>query len=465
MNRHSALLFLATATGMLATAPVLAQEASRAAVSEDIIDTIVASAVAEESAIQDSGGPLDAIGVSAPSKGLPFRTPEFQIQTDGNSGKAIVATGFDIVSSRPSGKNKRIVSRTSLDLKVAVPFERESDNESFFDFKGIGGGTSVSAGLRFAFTKTKNVTPDDVWPIIDRARNVCVSKNVESWVRSSPQDAALLTSRQTASATYLSLFNGFLRADPTSGSFAIYRGISTKIDEDADLADQEAELKDLTAKIQQACVTDSDSDGPNGSDSGLIAEYLGEEWVSSYFSGLFVEAPIWVTGIDGTATFSNADFLDRTTFSIIDQRKTEWDISAFAGLASQDGTKSFRLSGGITRSIELPDEVELSRLNADGTQETIIGPDGPASMKTDAFATAEARFILRQSKGRVPTLAIGPKATYNIDEDDWFFELPVYLQSNKDGVLDGGIRFGYDTGKDDFGVAIFVGIPFGALNY
>jgi hypothetical protein len=440
--RKSAILASAAAAFACFAPSVAAQETSRIGNDQAGTKTLQRQAIASANSVQDAGGPLNEAGVSSASDGGLFRLPKVQIQADDGTATGVVATGFDLVGSRRSGEYS-IVSRTRLDLKLSIPFEKDEGRDGFFDFKGIGGGESITLGINFLQTKANADVGKIVRQQVDKARNVCIFRTAESWSQTSWPNA-----NSVVEATQL--------VDAYTREYRNYPpGLGTVILDKQMVAWAEARGKvaeDLHKAINQAC---------RSSDTKLIATYLNEDLAQAYKEAFFgVEKRlIWSLGAETTATFSDANFLDRAAFAIVEENKTEWQVSAYFGATSVDGNTSFKIVGSYASTLDFPDDTEVTRPNTDGTQDRLTGPDGPPVLEEDAFVSATVRHRFSKD-GAVKNFAIAPIATYNIDENDWFFELPIYFQTNETGALDAGVRLGFDTGDDDFGAGVFVGVPF-----
>ncbi|MEO9947385.1 MAG: hypothetical protein ABJH28_20710 [Paraglaciecola sp.] len=57
-------------------------------------------------------------------------------------------------------------------------------------------------------------------------------------------------------------------------------------------------------------------------------------------------------------------------------------------------------------------------------------------------------------------LAIAPKLTYDFEDDEQSFSLPVYFLGNTEGNLTAGVRFDHDTGDEGSKFSLFVGSKF-----
>lgn len=440
--RKSALLASAAVAFVSFAPPVAAQETFPRVNDDAANKAAQRQVIASANSVQDTGGPLDEAGVSSKSDGGLFRLPKVQIQADDGTATGVAVTGFDLVGSRRSG-DYSIVSRTRLDLKLSIPFEEIEGRDGFFDFKGIGGGEAITLGINFLQTKANADVDLIVRQQVDKARNICIFKTAESWSQASWPDANSVVEATQLADAYTREYSSFY---PKFGTAILDRQMAAWAEARGKVADG------LHRAINQTC---------RGSDTKLIATYLNEDLSQAYKEAFFGSERrlIWSLGAETTATFSDADFLDRAAFAIVEDNRTEWQVSGYFGATSVDGNTSFKIVGSYASTLDFPDDTEIIRPNMDGTQDRLSGPDGPPVLEEDAFVSATVRHRFSKD-GAAKNLAIAPIATYNVDENDWFFELPIYFQTNEEGALDAGIRLGYNTRQDDFGAGVFVGVPF-----
>lgn len=53
------------------------------------------------------------------------------------------------------------------------------------------------------------------------------------------------------------------------------------------------------------------------------------------------------------------------------------------------------------------------------------------------------------------------KPCVNPDNGEWGVEAPIYFLRNADDELNAGVRFAYDSERDDASVGVFIGQNFG----
>lgn len=172
-----------------------------------------------------------------------------------------------------------------------------------------------------------------------------------------------------------------------------------------------------------------------------------------------------VSGAIGTETF---EYFDPATLASTSKRKTALSLGAWLGVLPQLKSPFF-LIGGF--------EAKRS-YTADKDATFCPAPSGPAPVKctTGAFAppaeeidyklSAKVRFTtnLGRDGDKLP-LGAELSASYDLHDDTWGVELPVYVFIDKDNGLTGGLRGAYDSKNDKLELSIFIGKTFDFLKF
>lgn len=164
-------------------------------------------------------------------------------------------------------------------------------------------------------------------------------------------------------------------------------------------------------------------------------------------------------GIDVTLGINDFEWVDRTTLLPQKKQHTDWSVAAHIA--------HYRAGTAITGSLS------YQRAYKAGEEETICPPgstDPEECVKARGNApTLDKNFLISTglrhrfvgSDGNLLNLAVAPAITYDVIDDVWGVDIPLYLVPDKEGALTGGIRFGYRSDRDDkFSVGIFVGTTF-----
>lgn len=166
-------------------------------------------------------------------------------------------------------------------------------------------------------------------------------------------------------------------------------------------------------------------------------------------------------GAQATLGYGTHNVINRAGFSLDQENRVGIDGRVYAGIISNDGRKSGRISVGYARGYAAQDSVNFCRPDASGIGETCIsGEDGRPVRSENSYVSVEGRLGFGKTDIGPPQFAIAPQVTYRVEDNDFLFDLPVYLVRQADTGLSGGIRAAFDTGKNDFTMRVFVGVPF-----
>ncbi len=173
----------------------------------------------------------------------------------------------------------------------------------------------------------------------------------------------------------------------------------------------------------------------------------------------FAGRPTTFVGIDGTFGRNAYNHLDRTAFKLQETPKNSWEIAAYYGKIDANLNWSLRARAVYGQSYEVADEVQICRTVTGSTdQDCIKGPDGLPTRKRSGLASVEGRYRFAITEQQI--IAFAPQVTYNFETRDVGVEVPIYLSQDANGKLSGGLKLAYTSKKDDFGIGVFVGVPF-----
>jgi hypothetical protein len=172
---------------------------------------------------------------------------------------------------------------------------------------------------------------------------------------------------------------------------------------------------------------------------------------------VFVRTPLKFMGLDGSYGRDDFKALDRAAFKVSDTGRNSWEVGAYWGLIGPDIDWSFRARATYGAAYEAADSVEVCR-PVGSAQECIEGPDGLPSRKESGLFSIEGRKVFDLAENQ--RFAIAPQLTYDIKDEELRAELPIYLSPDADGKLSGGIKLAYSSKGGDFGVGLFIGVPF-----
>ena len=196
---------------------------------------------------------------------------------------------------------------------------------------------------------------------------------------------------------------------------------------------------ELSALLRVADIRGRDAADPRSSDAQRIAKD-------------YVIPSAWVQGFRFKAGYDDFKFFDPMSLAKRTQDEVPWGVGVFFGKLS--GSSYYAAGLDYQRTYKAADAATVCPApQADAPlTHCVDGPIGTPSSKEKHLATIEGRWLLGER-------AVSAKVVHDFKNDIWGVDLPIYLFPNKDGLLSGGLRFGW-TDTDKFSAGIFVGVPF-----
>ena len=377
-------------------------------------------------AIVGQAGPLDRAGASISGS-------SFQFESEDGDAEASLALTFDLDRYEPTKirAGEYRLSDLRLVTKATVPVG-DNDGRQLFAGDNIVSGSRITLALTrsVSFQTDGRKSAQVVLPIY----RACIVKKVEGWPTATAAENQIVE-------TFRGLIEPVLKEEDVSEFGAGVRRIARENE------------TDLAKAVRDDCVSKSPLSVANDlGESGKALKKALEEAV-------FVNKPFRFMGVDATYGRKQFDALNRTDFVVSSVDRDEWEVGAYYGIIGPDVDWSVRGRVVYGQSYEAPDDAQICRMSDQSMdQDCIMGPDGEPTRKRTGLISVEGRKLFNLAENQ--RFAVAPQVTYDIDEDDFRFELPVYLSPDEKGNLTGGIKFGYTTDEDELVVGLFVGAPF-----
>jgi hypothetical protein len=165
----------------------------------------------------------------------------------------------------------------------------------------------------------------------------------------------------------------------------------------------------------------------------------------------------WI--IHGTVGVNVDNFKFRDPISFDRDNRWRTGVSGELGIGYMpNGRSFFAIGGSYARSYEAPDKRILCQTSTPAPFECIQDVFGPPERDNDASVFVLARHV-RPFGARIP-IAAELRVDYNISDDVVSVSAPLYFFLDSDNRYRAGVRFSWDSEDDDFGVGVFIGVPF-----
>lgn len=212
---------------------------------------------------------------------------------------------------------------------------------------------------------------------------------------------------------------------------------------------RDPQLKGIVDQYEKACDQKTVDD--------LANEYLPEAR-DRFVSAAYTTDPLWFFGASGSLGDEDFSVLNRNDFLVETVSRNPWEVKGYAGLIGPDLNWSARASIAYGSSFEAAEDAEFCQMEMDDEPDCITGPDGNPIRDNSGRVALEGRVLFDLAKGN--GIGFAPEVTYDLEEEDWIVEAPIYFSPNKEGQLTGGIITRYESDDNDFSVGLFIGVPF-----
>lgn len=169
-------------------------------------------------------------------------------------------------------------------------------------------------------------------------------------------------------------------------------------------------------------------------------------------------------GIDATAGINDFEWLEPVTFIPQKARHTDWSVAGH--FSYYEPGLALTGSASYQRAYEAAEKQLLCPPNTTSPATQCRTDRGVGPTRNEHFLlSASLRYRFAGSDGRLLPLAVAPLGTYDVTDDVWGVDVPVYFIPGAGSGLTGGVRFGYRSDRDDhFSIGVFVGAAFNILN-
>ncbi|HEX8365022.1 MAG TPA: hypothetical protein VF603_07045 [Allosphingosinicella sp.] len=167
-------------------------------------------------------------------------------------------------------------------------------------------------------------------------------------------------------------------------------------------------------------------------------------------------------GIDASIGSNEFEWFDRVSLVPRKERRTDWSVAAHVARYLPGSHTALTGSVSYQRAFEAAEE---ERVCPPGTTDPEAEcPDmrtaGPTRNENLLLAVGLRHRILG-ADGNLGNFAVAPIVTYDVIDDVVGVDVPVYYTPDGEGGLNGGVRFGYRSDREnEFSVAFFVGTTF-----
>jgi len=167
-------------------------------------------------------------------------------------------------------------------------------------------------------------------------------------------------------------------------------------------------------------------------------------------------------GFEASVGFNDFEWFDRVALVPREERRTDWSVAAHVARYLSGSHTALTGSISYQRAFEAAEEERVCPAGTTDPEAECpnMRTAGPTRNENLLLAIGVRHRVLG-ADGNLGNLAVAPIVTYDVIDDVVGVDVPIYYTPDDEGGLNGGIRFGYRSDREDkFSVAFFVGTTF-----
>lgn len=166
-------------------------------------------------------------------------------------------------------------------------------------------------------------------------------------------------------------------------------------------------------------------------------------------------------GIDATVGFNDFEWLDATTLLPQKKRHTDWSVAGHVAHYLSGSHTALTASVAYQRAFEASEEKQVCPPGFTDPAQCSTARTAAPSRNENLLLALGVRHRALGADLKLANLAIAPIVTYDVIDDVFGVDVPIYYTPDDKGGLNGGIRFGYRSDREkSFTIAFFVGTTF-----
>jgi hypothetical protein len=167
-------------------------------------------------------------------------------------------------------------------------------------------------------------------------------------------------------------------------------------------------------------------------------------------------------GIDASLGINDFSWVDPVTLLPQQARHMDWSVAGHLTHYLRAQQTALTASISYQRAFEAADEQQICPAGTVApSPQCITGRSAAPSRNENLLVAAGLRYRLAGRDGSLGRLAVAPLVTYDVIDDVWGVDVPVYLVPGENDSLTGGVRFGYRTDREErLSISVFVGTTF-----
>lgn len=224
-----------------------------------------------------------------------------------------------------------------------------------------------------------------------------------------------------------------------------------------------AESREIIRVAQEACLAKPDPNPSQCSVSTYAIRNYAEDDYLRYVRLTTRGVTDW--GLDATLGINDFEWVDPATLSPQKAQHTDWSVAGHVTHYFAGRQLAFTGSASYQRAYEAAEEQLICPPNpVDPATQCITARGVGPTRNENLILSAGLRYRTINALGIPGNFAIAPMVNYDVIDDVWGVDIPIYLVPGPNGSLNGGVRLGYRSDREDrFSFSVFVGTSFNFL--
>ena len=169
-------------------------------------------------------------------------------------------------------------------------------------------------------------------------------------------------------------------------------------------------------------------------------------------------------GVEASVGINDFEWIDPITFLPQKKRHTDWGVAIHGTMFLGGLETAITGSAAYQRAFEAAEEQQLCPAGSTNAADCVTARLAAPGRNENLLLSVGLRHRFLTPDATSARLAVAPIVTYDVIDDVWGVDVPVYFVPGANNSLTGGVRFGYRSDRDKkFSIGVFLGTTFDFL--
>jgi hypothetical protein len=169
-------------------------------------------------------------------------------------------------------------------------------------------------------------------------------------------------------------------------------------------------------------------------------------------------------GVEASVGINDFEWTDPITFLPQKERHTDWGVAIHGTMFLGGLETAITGSAAYQRAFDAAEEQQLCPAGSTNPADCVTTRLAAPGRNENLLLSVGLRHRFLTPDATTARLAVAPIVTYDVIDDVWGVDVPVYFIPGANNTLTGGVRFGYRSDREKkFSVGVFLGTTFDFL--